>query len=233
TLVTSCNGGVGRLYEPQTSLGLEQIASPAATASKVDLTVVQAMCALRPELDRIRTHAKSSPGRRARDFAASELLGEPRAPRDKFRSRAKPSTLMRSTRSKLALPRPGWPVGVGLRRRDFRHASLDADLPALPLPVECERRERIATQLAPLAASGVGEEHEAALVDSLEQDEPHGCLSVALRRCKRHRFIVRNSRAPRVLEPADELRNRIVTAPHHCRNHAMRASRQRSSDRKT
>src|SRR5260370_18480906 len=45
-------------------LGLEQITSPSATASKVDLTVVQAMFAVRPELDRGRTHAKPGPARR-------------------------------------------------------------------------------------------------------------------------------------------------------------------------
>src|ERR1700738_506575 len=114
---------------------------------------MQAMCAVRPELDRIRTHAKSSPAQRARNFAAPELPGESRAPREKFRARVKPSTLMRRTSSKLALPRPGWPVRVGLRRRDFLHTSLDAHLPAFRLPVERERRARIAVQLVPLATS--------------------------------------------------------------------------------
>ena len=78
------------------------------------------------------------------------------ASREKLRARAKSSTLMRRARGKLALPRPGWPVRVGLRGRDFLHTSLDADLPALRLPVQCERRARIIAQLASLAASGVG-----------------------------------------------------------------------------
>src|SRR5260370_93404 len=82
-------------------LGLEQITSPSPTASKVDLAVVQAMFAVRPELDRVRTHAEPGPERRSRDFVASELPGEPRAPREKFRARAKPSTLMRRARRKL------------------------------------------------------------------------------------------------------------------------------------
>jgi hypothetical protein len=56
------------------------------------------------------------------------------------------------------------------------YRSFDADLPALRLPVECERPVRIAAQLTPLAASGVGEEHEAALVDSLERDKADGGL---------------------------------------------------------
>ena len=40
----------------------------------------------------------------------------------------------------------------------------------------------IAAQLTPLAASGVGEKDEAALVDSLEQDEADGALPAARRR---------------------------------------------------
>jgi hypothetical protein len=104
----------------------------------------------RQEREHKNAYTEPGPARRARNFAAPELPGEPRAPREKFRARVKPSALMRRTRSKLALPRPGWPVRVDLSRRDFLHVSLDTDLPALRLPVECERRARIATQLAPL-----------------------------------------------------------------------------------
>jgi hypothetical protein len=202
-------------------LGLEQITSPSATASKVDLAVVQAMFAVRPKLDRVRTHTKPGPVRRSRDFVALEFPGEPRAAREKFRARAKPGTLMRRACRKLALARPGRPVGIGLRRGDFLDASLDPDLPALALPVERERRARIAVQLAPLAASGVGEEHKAALVDSLQENEPHGCLSIARRCRKGHRLIVGNSQAPGVIEPTDELRNRVVAMLRHGCNHAM------------
>jgi hypothetical protein len=98
----------------------------------------------------------SRDGRKSARSASTRtpLPGKPRAPREKFRARVKPSALMRRTRSKLALPRPGSPVRVDLSRRDFLHVSLDTDVPALRLPVECERRARIAAQLAPLAASG-------------------------------------------------------------------------------
>ncbi len=130
---------------------------------------------------------------------------------------------MRRTRGKLALPRPGCPVRVGLRRRDFLYASLHPDLPALRLPVLCKRRARIVAQLMPLAASGIGEEHETSLVDSFEQNEPDGYLSTARSARKRDRLIVRKSRALRVVEPADEFRNRVVAARRHARNHAMRA----------
>src|SRR5712692_8745483 len=122
---------------------LDQFTPPCAAVSKVELAVVQAMFAMRPELDRIRTYAKPGPKRRARDFRASELPGEPRKPREKFRARAHPGALMRRARSQPALPRPVGPVPVGLRGRDFLDASLDADLPALRLPMERERRMRI------------------------------------------------------------------------------------------
>src|SRR5580704_2733357 len=49
-------------------LGLQQITSPSATASEVYLAVVQAMFAVRPELDRVGTYAKPGPARRERDF---------------------------------------------------------------------------------------------------------------------------------------------------------------------
>jgi hypothetical protein len=63
---------------------LEPIVSPPATASKVDLTVVQSMFAVRPEVNRIGTHAKSSPAQWARDFAVLEFFGERRMPREKI-----------------------------------------------------------------------------------------------------------------------------------------------------
>src|SRR5713226_2237977 len=80
---------------------------------------------------------------------------------------------------------------------------------------------RIVAQLAPLAATGIGEEYEAALVDSFQQDEADGGLSVARRRRKRHRFVVRDSHAARIVEPSDELRNRVVAAHRHDGNHRI------------
>src|SRR5713101_4211879 len=143
-----------------------------------------------PEFDRIGTHAKPDPEGRARNFAAPKLPSEPRDPREKLRARAKSSALMRRGSGKLAPSRAGGPIRVGLRKRNFLYASFDADLPALRLPVECERPMWIAAQLTPLAASGVGEKHEAALIDSLEQDEADGAPPAARHRSKRHRLIV-------------------------------------------
>src|SRR6266849_1723501 len=155
------------------------------------------MFTLGPEFDRIRTHAKPGPERRARNFATPKLPSEPRDPREKFRARAEASALMRRGRGKLALSRAGGPIRVGLRRRNFLYAPFDADLPALRLPVKCERHVRIAAQLTSLTAPGVGEKRETALVDSLEQDKADGGLPAARRGRKRHRLIVRNSLAPR------------------------------------
>src|ERR1700682_6275293 len=101
------------------------------------------MCAMGPEFDRIGTHAKPGPERRARNFATPKLPSEPRDPREKFRARVKASALMGSAGGKLALSRAGGPIRVGLRRRNFLYASFDTDLPALRLPVECERLERM------------------------------------------------------------------------------------------
>ncbi len=60
------------------------------------------MFAVGPEFDRIRTHTKPGPERRARNFAAPKLPSEPRDPREKLRARAKSSALMRRGRGKLA-----------------------------------------------------------------------------------------------------------------------------------
>ena len=109
------------------------------------------MFAMGPEFDRIGTHAKPGPELRARNLAAPKLPSEPREPREKFRARTKSSALVRRARGKLALSRAGEPIRVGLRRRNFLYASFDADLPALRLPIECERPVRIAAQLTPLA----------------------------------------------------------------------------------
>src|SRR5580658_6788059 len=107
------------------------------------------MFAMRPELDRVRTHAKAGPGRRSRHFPASELPCEAREPSEQLSARAKPGALMRRTRGKLALARPGCPIRVGLLRCDFLYAPLHADLPALRMPVVSKRRARIVPQLTP------------------------------------------------------------------------------------
>ncbi len=111
---------------------------------------------------------------------------------------------------------------VGFFSRHFFNVSLNAHLPTLWLPVEGERGVRIAPQLAPLATPGVGEEHEAALVDFLEQDEPDGGLPAMRGGRKRDRLIVRNFQTPRLMEPADEFRDRVGGAPRHRPDHELR-----------
>jgi hypothetical protein len=52
---------VRKALEVPLGLGLKQIASPFATAPAVYLPVVQAVLAMDPEFDNLRTHAKPSP----------------------------------------------------------------------------------------------------------------------------------------------------------------------------
>src|SRR5260370_33177859 len=105
------------------------------------------MLAVGPEVDCIRTHTNPGPERRARNFAAPKPPSEPRDPRKKLRARAKSSALMRRGRGKLALSRASGPLRVGLGRGNFLSQSLDAELPALRLPVEGERPMWTGTQL--------------------------------------------------------------------------------------
>src|SRR5262249_51552626 len=138
-------------------------------------------------------------------------------PSEKLCTGVKSCTLVGCARGELALPRPGRPVGVGLPGADLFHTALDADLPAPGLPVQCERRARIYAQLAALATSRVSEEHQPALVDSLQQDESHRGLAAAHCRGKCHRLVVRNSELPSLIEPANEFCNRIVAPRRHSR----------------
>ena len=78
------DGRAGPSCSQIAGLRLEQFAFPAPSAPKVDLAMVQPMGAIRPELDCIRLHAKSTPVGWARNVAASKLSGELLAPLNEF-----------------------------------------------------------------------------------------------------------------------------------------------------
>jgi hypothetical protein len=100
-------------------------------------------------------------------------------------------------------------VGVGLRIAHLLDGALDAD-DALELdPVELQRGERMDRQLAALPALVVGEPDDAALVESLDEDDARRRPAFGAHGRQRHRIRLRQLRRDRLLQPRTELLHRV------------------------
>ena len=174
--LAQCVQDFGRLLgqaddAPRTTHGYSIRRVPVAVDPLVALALVQAVTRAVPELDQFRHDPETGPVRRTRHLDALETglhLGDPRA------------RIPRATAASATAARPrrrsGWGAAATRNRRrpPRRHRldrALDFHLHAVAhhLPVEQQRRLRIAGQLPALAAVEVGVEHEAARVEALEQ----------------------------------------------------------------
>ena len=97
------------------------------------------------------------------------------------------------------IERPGGEVGVRLRGADLGDHALDAHHALQLDPVELQRGLRIAVELARLAAAVIRVPDEAALVVTLDQDDPRRRPAGAVDGRQRHRVGFRQlrGRAPR------------------------------------
>src|SRR5512143_3176525 len=143
-------------------------------AAAIADAVVQPRRAPLPEFDLLGHETIAAPVRRPRDVLArarvlrldgGEALLEHFPAGDRLALRRRP-------RAEACGARPLGEVRARFGVVDVLDRALDAHL-ALELgPVEEQRRIRMRGELAPLAAAVVGVEHEAALVERLEQDDP-------------------------------------------------------------
>ena len=137
-----------------------------------------------------------------RASACGESGLQRRAPRDRLALRRRPRTELR---------RAGTPGEIGGRFRGFerRRDALDAHLPLEIGPEEEQRRVGFRRQLAALPAQVVREEHEAAVVEDLEQHDARGGPAVGIDRRERHRVGLDELRFHRLGEPPFELPVRV------------------------
>jgi len=162
-----------------------------------------------PEFDPLRHDAEARPRRgRGTSRPASE---RERACQRPIRSRARRAARSGATSSReLALAR-----GASASRRPprpprpRRHA-LDPHLSPEHAPVKRHRGARVLGEIAALAAARVGEEHEAAVVDLLQEHHPHRRPPRAIRGRERHCVRLRHARPPRRCEPTPKARDRIA-----------------------
>ncbi len=158
--------------------------------------------------------ARARGGTRSSAAAAGFLglrSGRRAARRDRDRSAANPAAATGRMRPSRAA-RPADASGNRRRPRrpsHFAQRPFDAHLPAQALPVEQQRRIGILRDLAPLAAFGVGVEHESVRSVALQQHHPHRRTPSLRRRGQRHGVgVVRLARL-RLGEPRIEQLERV------------------------
>ena len=182
--------------------------SPRAVAGAIGDAIVQAARAALPELERVGHDAVAAPVRRPRHVVAGA-----RARRRRSAARATRGRRSRSLCGDAHAPmresvRPRREVGVRLGGVDALDDALDAHLALELHPVEQQRRRRAVGELASLAALVVGEEHEAARVDALQQ---HDAGRRAGRRRRRWRASSRWARAARAATASSNQRANCAT----------------------
>jgi hypothetical protein len=166
---------------------------------------MQAERTILPEFDALGQDAIARPVRRARHRTVAEALGHGGDALFEHRAAGDRARLVRGPGADLALPRPRREIGVGLRRRDGLHRSLDTDLAEQRLPVEAQRRPGMRREVPSLAALGIGVEDEAALVDALQQHDAGRRPAILADRRQRHRMRVARLGLPGLVQPRLEL----------------------------
>ena len=177
---------------------------PVPIAAVADAIVQPALAPL-PEFDHLGRDPVTAPVLGKRHVFAGEPLG--RLPSPFFQ--------LDAVRNHLALvggpgaqPAAEWPaaeIGVRFFSGDGTDSPGDPNLPLQLRPIEHQGGAGIELQLYSLLTSVVGEEHEAALVRSLEQDHPDRGSAFPGRGGQGHRIRLHDLRLARLGKPALEL----------------------------
>lgn len=100
-------------------------------------------------------------------------------------------------------------IGLRFFTRRLFHFSADTNLPVQLDPVKAKCSLRIRLKLLPLGAFVIRKEHEAVLIETLEQDDSHRWSAVATGGSEAHRIDVADASLNRGREPIPKLFNRI------------------------
>src|SRR5437016_997024 len=188
------------------SLRSQAFDAPAAFwVSRVADAVVEAVVAMRPELDRLRTHPITAPVRRQRHRGAFVLRGQRGHRVLEHGAVSNHPALWRRPGAQLAGQRAVVEIGDRLLGRLLDNRAGHPHLPPQLRPVDDQRGARVLREVASLLAVVVGEEAEAALVNASQQDHPRRGLTRSRAGGERHRLGENLTRRDRVAEPDVEL----------------------------
>src|SRR6266542_6017780 len=154
--------------------GAEPLDHPRASVTAVPQAIVEPVRLVLPELDGVGADPVAAPERGQRHVAVGVARREPLQPLLEHRSARDHLALRRGPGAQPAAERAGTEIRLGLLAADPLDAALDAHLALQGGPPEHQRRRGVRAELAGLAAPVIGVEHEAALVEALEQDHPCG-----------------------------------------------------------
>ena len=149
---------------------------------------MQAEWPLLPEFDLLRHNTEARPIRRSRHRADGELRGVERDCLLEGESAFERRGLLAGPGADLRHARARGVIGIGLRIRDVLDDAAQPDLALQQFPVEGQRRLRGCCKLETLDAVAVGVEHEAALVETLQQHHPRIGHAIGIDGGERHGF---------------------------------------------
>src|SRR5215208_4647836 len=143
-----------------------------------------------PKFQFIRLESITAPVWRQWNRFVAETLGHLRHSRIEHTPPIEHLALTRRPCAQLASDRTRMKVRLRFFTRSLLHFSTDADLPVEFDPVKPKRRVWIGLELFPFRAFIIRKEHEAILIEALQQNDSHRRSCVAIRRRKAHRIDV-------------------------------------------
>src|SRR6056297_3231427 len=189
--------------------GRKTLDDPGVVHAAVAETVVQARRPTLPELHFLGPYPVTAPERRHRHLAGREFPLQLVQLGLQQRARSDHRALLRDPGAQLTVARPAGEIAHHLGRADPLRAAADANLALQRLPEEQHGHGRILGDLAGLATGGIGEEHEAIVVEILQQHGAGARAAVHAGRRQRAGVHLRLLHLARLPEPPAELRDRV------------------------
>src|SRR6478752_9676598 len=177
---------------------------------RVPKSVVQTVGTSLPKFHFVRLESITAPMRRQWNWFVAVALGHFRHARIEHTPAIEHLALTRCPCAQLASDRARMKIRLRLFTRGLFHFSADANLPVELNPVKPQGGVWICLKLFPLCAFVIRKEHEAILIEALQQNDSHRRSRVAIRRRKAHRIDVVNAGLNRGSEPIGELLDRVA-----------------------
>src|SRR6478752_7764967 len=178
--------------------------------SRVPKSVVQTIGTALPKFHFIRLESITAPVRRQWYRFITEALSHHRHARIEHTPAIEHLALTRRPCAQLASDGARMKITLRLFTRGLFHVSTDTNLPVKFDPVKPKRGVWIGLELFSLRAFIIRKEHEAILIEALQQNDSHRRSCVAIRRRKAHRIDVVNAGLNRGGEPIGELLDRVA-----------------------
>jgi len=177
---------------------------------RVPKPVVQTIGTALPKFHFIGLESITAPVRGQWDRFVAEALSHLRHARIKYTAAIENLALTRRPCAQLASDRARMKITLRLFTRGPFYFSTDTNLPVEFDPVKPKRGVWIGLELFPLCAFIIRKEHEAILIEALQQNDSHRRFAIAIRRGKTHCIDVVNASLNRGGEPVGELLDRVA-----------------------